>query len=106
VRRTEKVEDGYQVCRLITAYVLTEIATGKPAKTDTVRQFMKDYGGGSQATFYRDMRLFKQVFPKEKSPARLAHEIRRQRRVNLWEKRGENIARVMEVSVHTLGLAA
>ncbi len=85
-----------RVLRLIVGALVVEELDGKPPTNDRLQEAMTARGWWSMATFYRDLRFFREAFVGEK-PAEVAHRFRPHVEIDLKAKNGENFLAVMDV---------
>ncbi len=84
-----------RVLRLIVGALVVEKLDGKPPTNDRLQEAMTARGWWSMATFYRDLRFFREAFPGEK-PAEVALRFRPYVKIDLKAK-NENLLAVMDV---------
>jgi len=84
------------VLRLIVGALVVEEMDGKPPTNDRLQEVMTARGWWSMATFYRDLRVFREAFPGEK-PAEVAQRFRPHVKIDLKAKDGENLISAMDV---------
>ena len=85
-----------RVLRLIVGALVVEELDGKPPTNDRLQEAMTARGLWSMATFYRDLRVFREAFPGEK-PAEVARRFRPHVEIDLNEKNEGNFVAVMDV---------
>jgi hypothetical protein len=85
-----------RVLRLIVGALVVEDMEGSPPTNERLQERMTAKGAQSMATFYRDLRVFKQAFPGEK-PSEVAQRFRPYVEMDLKDKTGGNLLSVMDV---------
>jgi len=85
-----------RVLRIIVGALVVEELDGRPPTNDRLQEAMTARGLWSMATFYRDLRVFREVFPGEK-PAEVALRFRPHVKIDLKAKHGENLIAAMDV---------
>lgn len=85
-----------RVLRLVVGALVVEEMDGKPPTNERLQQAMTAKEWFSFATFYRDLRVFKEAFPGEK-PTEVAQRFRPYVEIDLKAKNGENFLAVMDV---------
>jgi hypothetical protein len=85
-----------RVLRLVVGALVVEEMDGKPPTNERLQQVMTAKGVWSMATFYRDLRVFKEAFPGEK-PTEVAQRFRPHVQMDLKAKKGENLLAVMDL---------
>lgn len=85
-----------RVLRLIVGALVVEELDGEAPTNDRLQEAMSARGWWSMATFYRDLRVFKEAFPGEK-PTEVAQRVRPHVEIDLRAKHGENLVAVMDV---------
>ena len=81
---------------MIVGALVVEEMDGKPPTNDRLQEAMTAKGMWSMATFYRDLRVFKEAFPGEK-PTEVAQRFRSHVEIDLKAKKGENLLAVMDL---------
>jgi hypothetical protein len=85
-----------RVLRLVVGALVVEAMDGRSPTNERLQEAMTAKRTLSMATFYRDLRVFKEAFPGEK-PTEVARRFRPHVRIDLKATKGENLLAVMDV---------